>query len=142
VSVELTSEGGFIAERPVYFLYHGSWDGGHDVLGAGKPATVWLFAEGCTRKGFEEWLCVQNPSSEEAALEVTYFAGDGPPLTKQWKVPADARLTISVNGDVGPGRDVSARVTSSRPVIVERPMYFDYNGALTGGHDVVGYTPL
>jgi len=142
VSVELTSEGGFIAERPVYFLYQGSWDGGHDVLGAGKPATVWLFAEGCTRKGFEEWLCVQNPSSEEAALEVTYFAGDGPPLTKQWKVPADARLTISVNGDVGPGRDVSARVTSSRPVIVERPMYFDYNGALTGGHDVVGYTPL
>ncbi len=31
-------------------------------------------------------------------------------------------------------------MTSDQPVIVERPMYFNFIG-LTGGHDVVGYTP-
>jgi hypothetical protein len=26
-------------------------------------------------------------------------------------------------------------------VIVERPMYFNFQGKWTGGHDVVGYVP-
>jgi len=29
-------------------------------------------------------------------------------------------------------------VSSSIPIITERPMYFNYKGAWTGGHDVVG----
>jgi hypothetical protein len=32
-------------------------------------------------------------------------------------------------------------VASDQPIIAERPMYFNYNGAWTGGHDVVGYVP-
>jgi hypothetical protein len=27
-------------------------------------------------------------------------------------------------------------------VLVERPMYFNFNGQWTGGHDVVGFEPL
>jgi hypothetical protein len=37
-------------------------------------------------------------------------------------------------------QDISAKVTSDKPIIVERPMYFDFNG-WTGGHDVVGFVP-
>lgn len=33
------------------------------------------------------------------------------------------------------------QVTSNRPVVAERPMYLNYNGVWTGGHDVVGFTP-
>jgi len=58
--VLLTSDSEFIAERPMYFAYHGKWSGGHDVLGANAAATTWFFAEGTTRAGFDEWLCLQN----------------------------------------------------------------------------------
>ena len=50
-------------------------------------------------------------------------------------------MTIHVN-DLAPGKDVSARVTSTHGVVAERAMYFDYSGSFgncTGGHDVVGY---
>ena len=50
-----------VAERPMYFLYNGAWSGGHDVLGAAAPQAEWYFAEGCTRPGFDTWLCLQNP---------------------------------------------------------------------------------
>jgi hypothetical protein len=39
---------------------------------------------------------------------------------------------------VGRGHDVSTRIVSDRPVIAERPMYFDYNG-WTGGHTGTGF---
>ncbi|MBU4490682.1 MAG: hypothetical protein KKE79_08630, partial [Actinobacteria bacterium] len=38
-----------VVERPLYFLYRGVWEGGHDVVGALEPAREWYFAEGCTR---------------------------------------------------------------------------------------------
>jgi hypothetical protein len=38
-----------IVERPVYFLYHGAWAGGHTGMGAPAAGTEWYFAEGCTR---------------------------------------------------------------------------------------------
>ena len=41
---------------------------------------------------------------------------------------------------VGANQDISSKVSSDKPVIVERPMYFDFNG-WTGGHDVVGFVP-
>ena len=38
--------------------------------------------------------------------------------------------------------DFSTKVTctNGQPIIAERPMYFNYNGVWTGGHDVVGAT--
>ena len=40
---------------------------------------------------------------------------------------------------MGPGLEISAMVTSDRPVIVERPIYSAFSGTWTGGHDVVGF---
>jgi hypothetical protein len=34
--------------------------------------------------------------------------------------------------------DSSLILQSSIPVVAERPMYFNYKGVWTGGHDVVG----
>jgi hypothetical protein len=143
-SVSLTSSSDFIAERPMYFNYkpgERNWDGGHDVLGANTSATTWLFAEGYTGDNFEEWLCLQNPGNDTANVTITYYPKSGTPITKPQTVPPNSRLTVNVNTDAGSNLEVSARVTSDRPVIAERPMYFNYNAAWTGGHDVVGFTP-
>ena len=37
------------------------------------------------------------------------------------------------NETVGPGKNVSAKITSTVPVTIERPMYFDCGGCV-GGH--------
>jgi len=140
-SVHLNSTSAFIAERPMYFSYHAyAWTGGHDVLGVHSTASTWFFAEGTTRTNFEEWLCLQNPGNSDAHTTVTYYTTSGQAINKSWTVKANTRLTVSANTDVGANQDISAKVSSDKPIIVERPMYFDYNG-WTGGHDVVGFTP-
>jgi hypothetical protein len=141
-SVYLHSGSVFIAERPMYFSYHAyAWTGGHDVLGTNSASTTWFFAEGTTRANFEEWLCLQNPGNSDAHTTITYFTTSGQVITKSWTVKANTRLTVSANVDVGPNQDISTRVSSDKPIIVERPMYFNYQGVWTGGHDVVGFVP-
>ena len=140
-SVFLHSTSNFIAERPMYFSYHASaWTGGHDVLGTNDAATTWFFGEGTTRTNFEEWLCLQNPGNSDAHTTITYYTTSGQKINKSWTVKANTRLTVSANNDVGANQDISTKVSSDKPIIVERPMYFDFNG-WTGGHDVVGFTP-
>ena len=140
-SVYLSSTSDFIAERPMYFNYHGAWDGGHVVLGANDSANTWFFADGYTGDNFNEWLCLQNPGTDTANVTITYYPTSGAPLTKPWTVPPNSRLTVNVNDDAGSNREISAKVSSDKPIIAERPMYFAYQGAWTGGHDVVGFVP-
>ena len=126
----------------MYFSYHPSaWTGGHDVLGTNSSATTWFFAEGTTRANFDEWLCLQNPGGTDAHVTITYYPASGPTITRTYTVAANTRLTVSANGDVGANQDISAKVLSDQPIIVERPMYFNYNGVWNGGHDVVGFVP-
>lgn|GEM_PF-6535611 len=33
VSAHVTRDRDIVVERPMYFSYHGKWDGGHDVMG-------------------------------------------------------------------------------------------------------------
>gem|GEM_PF-846491 len=106
----------------------------------------WYFAEGYTGDGFEQWLCLANPGKpgeEKAKVSVTYvFNGEREPLTVRYEVPAGTRVTVFVNGEVGPDMEVSMKVESDRPIVAERPVYFEYSGRSgrrwTGGHCVVG----
>jgi Tol biopolymer transport system component len=146
VSVLLTCPSPFLAERPMYFDYQGlgnhGWTGGHCVIGATAPAAEWFFAEGYTGSGFEEWLCIQNPGGTDAALTIIYYPeGGGAAITRTHTVSAGTRFTVPVNVDAGANQSISAKVSSTQPVIVERPMYFNFNNAWSGGHDVVGYVP-
>jgi len=146
VSVLLTCPSPFLAERPMYFDYRGlanhNWTGGHCVIGATAPASEWFFAEGYTGDGFEEWLCVQNPNAAPATLTITYYPeGGGAAIVRTHSILANSRYTVPVNADAGANQSISAKVSSTVPVIVERPMYFNFNNAWTGGHDVVGYVP-
>ncbi|MHB8780851.1 MAG: DUF5719 family protein [Candidatus Geothermincolia bacterium] len=143
VSVKLTSDSDFLAERPMYFNYNGwgaNWTGGHCVIGASAPGDRWFFGEGATIPGFHQYLCIQNPGAADASVSISYFPQGGAPIyTTPFTVPAHSRQTVFVNGSAGSDLQLSTAVEleSGSKIVVERPMYFDYAG-WTGGHDVVG----
>ncbi len=145
VSTYLYSSSNFLAERPMYFSYGGTggyaWQGGHCVIGATAPSQEWFFAEGYTGAGFEQWLCIQNPSDQAVSVTTEYYTQEQGTVTgvdSPMNIPPNARLTVNVNHDAGPNLQLSTRVMASDFVVVERPMYFDFSGR-DGGHDVVGY---
>ncbi len=138
VSTVVESGSVLLAERPMYFLYNGVWPGGHDATGAAHPKNVWFFAEGSTRAGFEEYLTLQNPGEVDATAALSLVLEDGTVEDADVPVPAHTRVTVSVRDIVGTGRDASVCVWSDRAIVVERPMYFLYQGIWPGGHVVVG----
>jgi len=147
VSIKLESDKVILAERPMYFDYQGQWDGGHDVIGAPAPATTWYFAEGYTGRGFDEWICVLNPGEADAGLTFRFQTQEaGEQVRTGYGVPARSRRTFKANDVLGSDYQASLAVESSQPVVVERPMYFDYLGRGSrhweGGHCVMGATQL
>jgi hypothetical protein len=122
-----------VAERPMYFNYHGTMPGGSVELGVKEPQKVWYLAEGATHPGFEEWLCIQNPGNADTQVNITYMFPNGETQPQVVLVPGHSRYTIDVNSTVGPFKDVSVKLESAQPIVVERPMYFNYHGKWTGG---------
>ncbi|MDI6873039.1 MAG: DUF5719 family protein [Actinomycetota bacterium] len=127
-------------ERPMYFLYAGRWAGGHVSSGITNPSRTWYFAEGYTGPGFQEYLCLLNPGGEDARVTVEYYCQGGLLAEEDLVVPAGRRRTLDVNRSVGPGQEVSVRVSSDRNIVAERPMYFLYAGRWAGGHVSSGTT--
>jgi hypothetical protein len=134
VSLYLESGESIVAERPMYFTYGGKWKGCTVTSGATALSNTWYFAEGCTRQGFEEWVLLANPAEEDAQATVLLILEDGSITPVTVGLPPHSRRTVFVNGEVGEGRDVSARVDASAPICAERVMYFNYGGRWQGGH--------
>jgi len=138
VAIKVTSDQPIVAERPMYFDYRGKWDDGHITIGAPAALDTWYFAEGTTRAGFEEWLCLANPGTIDAEVKVTYHIAGAGDVEQYINVPATKRRTILVNSIVGPEKDVAIKVESGQPVVAERPIYFDYRSKWNGGHISIG----
>ncbi|MBU1669536.1 MAG: right-handed parallel beta-helix repeat-containing protein [Actinobacteria bacterium] len=148
--VESLNNVDIVAERPMYFCYGTEkglgWTGGSDVVGALAPAPAFYFAEGTCRPGFVPYLTIENPGLAQAEVRITYMLGDGSTREQAIGVGAHSRRTVSVIEVLGTGddaaHDFSCTVESlnGREIVVERPMYFDYQG-WTGGSDVVGFAP-
>ncbi|MBU4392739.1 MAG: DUF4965 domain-containing protein, partial [Actinobacteria bacterium] len=85
---------GIVAERPIYFNYHGNVTGGHVVMGASDPGATFYFAEGTCRPGFDPYICIQNPGSTTATVRVTYMLGDGTTRTQNLDIGANSRATV------------------------------------------------
>ena len=154
VSVKVTTPSGqpIVAERPFYvdgFSFgSGPINDGHVAFGANAAVTQWNFAEGTTLPGFNEYLTLQNPSSTTAAsVTLRYTDQSGTVTTHSVSVNPLSRVTVEVWKTlygVGPGiAGVSTTVTSTRPIVAERPMYVvrDFgSGSVAGATDVVGST--
>ncbi|MBU1670866.1 MAG: right-handed parallel beta-helix repeat-containing protein [Actinobacteria bacterium] len=120
VSTEVSSDQQVVAERAVY------WDGrreGHDSAGVTSRGKTWYVAEGCTGQGFQTWILVQNPGTQNATVSLEYMTGSrqvtGPTLI----LGPRTRRTVNV-ADTCPGEwSVSTKVTSSHDITVERAVY-------------------
>lgn len=137
VSVRVTSGLPIVAERPMYYQTD-RWKGGDDIVGVTSPSRTWLFAEGYTGDGFDEWLTVQNPTLTPTTYTVTYMDGDGRVSQSTHQMAAQARDTVDVRKEAGAGKEVSVRIDSAVPVVAERPMYFTYKGSIRDGHNSTG----
>ncbi|MBN2167843.1 MAG: cellulase family glycosylhydrolase [Actinobacteria bacterium] len=138
VSTMVTSSRPVIAERSSYFNYNEK-SGGDCSTGITELSDTWFLAEGCTGKGFETWVLVQNPGDETASVTLDFQLPPGtgaPPYS--FDLPGKSRKSVKLNSLPGlSGTDVSTKVRSSVPVAAERAVYFNYEGK-TGGHDSIG----
>jgi hypothetical protein len=81
------------------------------------------------------------PGGDIGDIDVTlryYLEGDGKKVVKH-HVPAQTRVTVKVADDFPGQYSVSTVASGTGPFVIERPMYFNFGGSVTGGHDVVGY---
>ncbi|MBC7231077.1 MAG: S8 family serine peptidase [Actinobacteria bacterium] len=121
------------------------WDEyyGHGLLDveaalASLGVNTWYFAEGTTREGFEEWLCVLNAGEEVAPVEFTFLMPGGETRSVTYDIPAASRFSLNVNSQVDPEKDVAATASSPQPIVAERAMYYSYKGSMEGGSATLG----
>ncbi len=82
-----------------------------------------MLAEGSTAPDFETWIMVANPGARDANIRLTFMATDGVFEGPSVTIEAGSRTTFDVANTVGSVFEVSARVTSDEPVVVERSVY-------------------
>jgi hypothetical protein len=122
-----------------------SWDssryGSHAETAVVAPSQTWYFAEGATHSGFQLFYLLQNPQDIDAQVDIE-FLRPAPlaPVRKSYTVPARTRQNVWVNTESDlDGTDLSATITSSVPVIVERAMYRNGVGqTFAAGHESAG----
>ncbi len=143
---------GIVAERPMYFSALGT-SSGSDVVGVTHTGTSFFFADlavgsqpgGGTSSSF---LPILNPGPTAATVTATYYANGLQVGTQSASVAANSRGTIfpSQASPRLPSR-VSVVLTSTQPVVSERPTYFSgisagTAGRVSGGADVIGVPHL
>ena len=143
---------GIVAERPMYFTALGTHSGS-DVVGVTHTSTTFSFADmavGSQPGGgsYSSFLPILNPGTTTANVTATYYAAGVKVGTQSLAVAGNSRGTIfpSQASPHLPAR-VSVVLTSSQPVVSERPTYFSginggNAGIVSGGADVIGVQQL
>ncbi len=116
-----------------------TWNGvgSHAESSVAAPARQWFLAEGATGGPFNLFYLLQNTSSRAATVTVRYLRpAPDPPVVRTYSVPPRSRYTIWVDEIPGlAGGDVSAAITSTEDIAVERAMYLDgADAAFLAGH--------
>ena len=134
VSTGVTSDNPVVVERALYFNDRQCATGS---LGASFTGTTWYLAEGSTWGGFETWILMQNPEDETAHVTLTYMTGKGELQGPAFDLAPGCRKSVKV-ADTVETYNVSTRVTSDKPVVVERALYYNERQCATGsvGFDV------
>ncbi|MPZ17313.1 MAG: hypothetical protein GEV06_05295 [Luteitalea sp.] len=141
VSAAITTDGGpIIVERAMYWP-QGSWTEAHNSFGVTSAATRWALAEGELggSQAFNSFLLLANPGNEAASVEITILRSGGrAPITlPRQRVSANNRVTLAADQwrshGLTDGERFGLRVISTRPIVVERAMYWNGGGALLGG---------
>ncbi len=124
------------------------WDstgyGAHAETAVEAPATTWYLAEGSTSGDFALFYLLQNPGNVSASATVRFLRpAPQAPVDRNYTIAPHARLTIPVD-NVAPelaSTDVSAVITATQPIVVERAMYLSLPGQpFAAGHESAGVT--
>jgi|GEM_PF-1697680 DMSO/TMAO reductase YedYZ molybdopterin-dependent catalytic subunit len=136
VSTQVVSDVPVIAERAMYWANRKA---GHDAVGVTSPGTEWYMAEGCTANSFETWVLLQNPGDTAAKASVTYMNESGAVAGPTIDIPAHSRKSVNVADTLPNDMQVSTKVTSDKPVIAERSVY--WNGRQGGSCETAVGSP-
>jgi len=131
VTIKIFSDLPVVAERA---MYKDERNIGHAQIGVVNPSKTWYVPEGCTGEGFEEWLLLANTQNDVATVNMEFMTRDTYESEQPTRIAPYARVSIPVKSYI-PNSDVSARITSDVPIIVERSMYWS-----EGGHSSSGYS--
>jgi len=137
---------GVAAERPMYFNWHGNTSGS-DVVGATHTSGTFYFADIANGPGYSSFITVLNPpGGQTATVTASYYAGGNKAGQDTISVASGTRGTISPAHGNLPAH-TAVIVTSTQPVVVERPAYFTninggFAGPVTGASSVVGSQSL
>src|SRR5205823_3218653 len=137
-----------VVERPTYFStarsnISGPVTGATTLVGTQTPGTDWLFAEGYTGANFQENLVLANfdpTATATATVKLEYSNGTVNPVTVT--VPPQSQTFLNINNASASfpqsTAELSAEVTSDKPIVAQRIEYFRFNGQTPGATDVIG----
>lgn len=155
-AIQVTSDIPIVVERPMYFrdtipTAGGLTTGAASEVGATAPGNDWLFAEGYTGGGFQEYFVLANYATTASTAAIMLEYSNGNTQAVQVVVPALGRTVFDVNqanahptGTCTPTpcsttANVSAEITSTGPIVADRLMYFHFGPSFySGGTDTVG----
>ena len=133
---------GIVAERPMYFNWHGI-NSGTDTLGSTKLGTDFYFADIESERNYSSFVTILNPPGGKTANVTLTYVGGGTQLGTQTIVVPSGQRGTTFPQAININRQSALYVHSDQPVVVERPMYFttarsNISGPVTGAATVVG----
>ena len=161
-AVIVTSDQPVVVERPDYFSNVNGGDaqavsGASSVVGVQSLKNDWLFAEGYTGGGFQEYLVLANFGTAPVTANVVLEFSNGHTETVPETIAPLDQTFVDVNGVIASNvgtcdttpcqttQDVSTEVSGNGSFIAQREMFFHYTHILsgrslsaTGGSDVIG----
>src|SRR5205807_10629765 len=118
------------------------------------PAASYRFSEAYISSRFDEWLTLQNPTTNTKMLFITLVNGYSRSFSEPVQVPANTRVTVNVTslalqnvvhtGDSKKGYEISMSVRSltGAPFVAERLLYWNLMSSCLPtqvGFDIIGY---
>lgn len=101
--------------------------------------TKWYLPEGFTGGNFDTYILLQNPTGGEAEATVRFMTSASVTDPQTYTLEGNSRTTIKVDDIPGlSNANVSTMVEATKGIIVERAMYFNYEGGKAGGSNSIG----
>lgn len=125
-----------------------TWDstgfGSHAESSVERPTLQWFLAEGATHSGFDLFYLIQNPNPITASVRIRFLLpAPAPAIERTYSIAPASRFNVWVNRIQGlSSTDVSADISASVPIIVERAMYLSGGRPFGAGHASAGVSAM